>query len=498
MQYVPSDTLPIDRKERMRIPYFGLDLRDPVERVCDFDDIVIPLDPERAKLEASRCIHCPDPAPCMEACPVHNDIPSAMWLIEQGRFLEAARLYRQTSSMPEICSRVCPHEVLCQGSCVRNKEGEPVLTGILETFVTDYERKMNGGHVEVPVGPPTGKKVAVVGAGPAGLSCAEQLRQMGHEVTIFEAKPGPGGLLLYGIPNFKLPKEVVFARVEDLQRAGVQFVFNTRIGKDKTIDDLFAEGFDAVFVGVGANVDARMKVEGADLPGVYHATEYLIRANVAPEYLPPEYQGGPPEVKGKRVIVVGGGDTAADCLRTSLRLGAKEAICIYRRSEAEMPGGKKDRTWAKQEGAQYRFLTQPVRFIPGDDGHLKAVECIKMRLGEPDESGRRRPVPIEGSNFVLEADIVVLAIGYWPDPTIGETTPGLETHNWGLIVADPETGATTRPGVFAGGDAVTGPDLVVTAVAAGRRAARGIDYYLRTGRMPTKENPLPEREAVPA
>ncbi len=483
MQHVPSETLAIDRKKRLTIPFFGLDLRPPEERVCDFNDIVIPLDPERAELEASRCIHCPDPAPCMQGCPVHNDIPSAMWLIETGQYEEAARLYYQTSSMPEVCSRVCPQEVLCEGSCVRNKEHEPVLTGILERFVVDHLRETRGGHLPIPVGEPSGKKVAVVGAGPAGLSCAEQLRQMGHEVVIFEAKPGPGGLLLYGIPNFKLPKEVVLARVEDLQQAGVKFVYNTTIGKDKTIDDLFQEGFDAVFVGVGANIDAKMKAEGVDLPGVYNASEYLIRANVAEEFLPPDMRQRP-EVKGKRVIVVGGGDTAADCLRTSIRLGAKEAICVYRRSEAEMPGGEKDRSWAKQEGAQYMFLTQPVRFIPGEDGHLKAVECIKMKLGEPDESGRRRPIPIEGSNFILEADIAVLAIGYWPDPLIGETTPGLETHDWGLITADPETGATSRQGVFAGGDDVTGPDLVVTAVAAGRKAAKGIDFYLRTGKMP--------------
>jgi glutamate synthase (NADPH/NADH) small chain len=425
-------------------------------------------------LEASRCVHCPDPAACVEACPVHNDIPSAMWLIEQGRFLEAAELYRQTSSMPEICGRVCPHEQLCQGSCVRSKRHEQVHTGPLEAFVADYQRKVAG--VTIPVGAPTGKKVAIVGSGPSGLACAEQLVQKGHAVTIFESKPAPGGLLLYGIPNFKLPKDVVSARWNDLERAGVRFVHNTYIGKDKKIDDLFAEGFDAVYIGVGTLVDAPMEVPGEDLPGVYKATEFLMRANVDLVQLPAELSTRPPI--GRRVAVIGGGDTASDCLRTALRMGAEDVFCLYRRTEKEMPGGRKDRALARDEGAQYQFLTQPVRFIAGEDGSLAQIECIRMQLGEPDAKGRRKPVPIEGTNFIVEADTAILALGYWPDPIIGETTPGLETKNWGLIVIDKKTGATSKEGVYAGGDVVTGPDLVVTAVAAGRRAAASIDGYL--------------------
>lgn len=475
MQAIPGEFLAIDRKSRKYIPFFDVDTRDPSIRVCDFNDVMIPLDAERAMLEASRCVHCPDPAACVVACPLHNDIPSAMWLIEQGEFLEAAKLYRQTSSMPEICSRVCPHEQLCQGSCAHNKMHEPVLTGALEAFVTCYERETVG--VEIPVGTPTGKKVAIVGAGPAGLSCAEQLVQMGHEVTVFESKPSPGGLLLYGIPNFKLCKEVVFARMGDLERAGVKFVTNTYIGKDKTVDQLFEEGFDAVFIGVGTEIDAPMEVPGEDLPGVYKATEFLIRANVDLDSLPPGMDTRP-EV-GKKVAVIGGGDTASDCLRTALRMQAEEVFCLYRRTENEMPGGKKDRKLAREEGAKYQFLTQPVRFIPDETGHLAKIECIRMELGEPDAKGRRRPVPIEGSNFIVEADTAILALGYWPDPVIGETTPGLETKNYGLIVVDKETGATSRPGVFAGGDDVTGPDLVVTAVAAGRKAAAAIHKYLQ-------------------
>lgn len=475
MQAIPSEFLAIDRKSRKYIPYFDLDTRDPNARVCDFDDVMVPLDAERAMLEASRCVHCPDPAACVIACPVHNDIPSAMWLIEQGEFLEAAKIYRKSSSMPEICSRVCPHEQLCQGSCAHNKMREPVLTGALEAFVTCYERQTVG--VEVPVGTPTGKKVAIVGAGPAGLSCAEQLVQFGHDVTIFESKPSPGGLLLYGIPNFKLCKEIVFARLGDLERAGVKFAFNMHIGKNKTIDQLFEEGFEAVFVGVGTGIDAPMEVPGEDLPGVFKATEFLIRANVDLEHLPPEMNARP-EI-GEKVAIIGGGDTASDCLRTALRMGADEVFCLYRRTEAEMPGGRKDRELAREEGAQYQFLTQPVKFIAGESGRLAQIECIRMVLGEPDAKGRRRPVPVEGSNFIVEADTAILALGYWPDPVIGETTSGLETKNWGLIVADKETGATTRPGVYAGGDNVTGPDLVVTAMEAGRKAAAAMDKYLK-------------------
>ncbi len=476
MQSIESDSLAIDRKARAYIPFEDLENRPVLERLADFEDVVIEFTTERAMFEASRCIHCPDPAPCVAACPTRNDIPSAMWLIEQGLFLEAAKLYRQTSSMPEVCGRVCPHEQLCQGSCVHIKTGGPVLTGMLEAFVTSYERDTAG--VTLPVGEPTGKKVAIVGAGPAGLSCAEQLRQFGHDVTIFEAKPEPGGLMVYGIPNFKLRKDIVFKRWSDLEKGGVKFVGNTYIGKNKTIDELFSEGYQAVFVGVGSEIDAPMEAPGEDLPGVYKATEFLIRANVAADMLP---EGMTPlSTIGHRVMVIGGGDTASDCLRTALRMGADEVTCLYRRTEKEMPGGRKDRELARQEGARYQFLTQPVRFIPGEDGRLAQIECIHMVLGDPDAKGRRKPVPVEGSNFIVDADIAILALGYWPDPVIGDTTPGLKTRNWGLVVADPQTGATSRPGVYAGGDGVTGPDLVVTAMVAGRKSAMAIDAYLKS------------------
>lgn len=477
MQAVPSEFLDIDRKARANKPFFDLDLRPPEIRACDFEAVVIGFDPERAMTEAARCIHCPDPAPCMVACPTSNDIPSAMWLIEQGKFIEAAQLYHQTSSLPEVCGRVCPHEALCQGSCVLNKHHQPVLTGELETFAVDYERRA-AGYV-IPLGTPTGKRVAVIGAGPAGLGCADLLVQKGYEVTIFESKPAPGGLLMYGIPNFKLPKDVWNEKWEEFERAGVKFIPNTYIGKDKTIDGLFAEGFEAVFIGIGSEVDAKMDdAPGADLPGVYEATDFLIRGNVDKNILPDNMRE--PLTIGNRVVVIGGGDTASDCLRTALRLGSDEVTCLYRRTEKEMPGGKKDRKMAREEGAHYRFLTQPVKFIAGEDGQLAAVECIEMTLGEPDAKGRRRPLPVEGSNFSIACDTAILALGYWPDPIIGKTTPELEVHNYGLItVTNKATGATSRAGVFSGGDCATGPDLVVTAMVGGRKAALAIDEYLK-------------------
>jgi glutamate synthase (NADPH) small chain len=477
MQNQPSENLEIDRKARVYIPYEELVLRPANERVCDFDDVAIPLDPDKARLEAARCIHCPDPAPCMLACPTHNDIPSAMWLIEQGRFIDASNLYRETSSLPELCSRVCPHDQLCQGACVLNKTHEPVLCGPLEAFVTSYERSKQ--EVKIPAGKPTGKKIALVGAGPASLGCAEYLLKQGHKVTFYDTKPAPGGLLVYGIPNFKLVKEEVFFRWEDFENAGAIFVGNTIVGKDITIDDLLIKKkFDAVFIGVGVGIDAKMEIPGEDLPGVYEGTDFLIRANTELSILPNDKKERP--AVGRRVAVIGGGDTASDCLRTALRMSAEQVTCLYRRTETEMPGGAKDRKMAKEEGAQYHFLTQPVKFIPGENGQLAAIECIEMKLGEPDAKGRRRPIPIEGSNFSVAVDTAIKALGYWPDPLIGESTKDLETHDWGLIsVINKETGETSKEGVFAGGDVVTGPDLVVTAMVAGHKAGISIDKYLQ-------------------
>jgi glutamate synthase (NADPH/NADH) small chain len=473
MQRIPGDTLDIDRKQRAQTPSLEIEDRLPTLRICDFEEVRIPFTPEQAMYEASRCIECPDPAACVRACPVNNDIPSAMWLISQGEFLEAAKIYHETSSLPDICGRVCPHDKLCEGSCVQGKHDDPVATGALEAFVIDYERKHGQRDFSVPE--PVGQKVAIVGSGPSGLSAAEQLMKKGYKVTIFDSKPQMGGLLLYGIPNFKLDKNVVYDRIEEICYLGLDFVGNTLIGKDKSVDDLFAEGFDAVYLAVGTWVDAPMDIPGENLPGVYKGTEYLIRNNVCDDLFPKDLD--PTTITGKKIVVIGGGDTASDCLRTAVRMEADSVTCLYRRTEHEMPGSSKDRKLAREEGADYQFLTQPVKFIANEEGNLSQIECIRMELGEPDASGRRRPVAIEGSNFIVDADIAVLALGYWPDETIGKSNPDIETHKWGLIVAD-EDQATSKEGVFAGGDAVTGPDLVVTAMRAGRKAAASIDRYL--------------------
>ncbi len=476
MKTIKNEEISINRKERAKKESVKLALRPAEERICDFDEVVIGFSSEIAQEEASRCLHCHEPAPCVVACPAHNDIPSAMWHIEHGHFLDAAEIYHDTSSLPEICGRVCPHEALCEGACVLGKMGKPVLTGQLEVFALSQERLLDPYTPEIA--PATGKKVAIVGAGPAGLGCADQLLKMGHEVTFFDSKPAPGGLLVYGIPNFKLSKDVFFERWEDMEKLGAKFVGNTYVGRDKSIDDILAEGFDAMFVGVGSGIDAPMNIDGEDLPGVYEATDFLIRGNVSGKNLPEDKEPLPD--LGNDVVVIGGGDTASDCLRTSVRRGIENVTCLYRRTEKEMPGSAKDRELAKQEGAKYNFLTQPVKFIAGADGKLAAVECIEMELGEPDDSGRRRPVPIDGTNFSVPATTAVKALGYWPDEIIGKTTPDYDVDKWGLtIVKDSETGQTSRENIFAGGDGVTGPDLVVTAMVAGRKSAEAIDAYLK-------------------
>jgi glutamate synthase (NADPH) small chain len=465
----------IDRKARIHIPSRGLPTRPADERVKDFHEARAPLNEEWAKYEASRCIHCNEMVACRRACPAGSDISQGLYLIEQGNFIEAASVFRKTNFLPEICGRVCPQEKLCEGACVLGRVGDPVLIGVLESFACEYERREKG--VAIHPGALTGRKVAIVGAGPSGLACADILVQMGHWVTMYDTRSYPGGALTYGFPNFKLPHTLITDIWNSLKQAGVTFVGNTYIGKKKkTVNDLFVEGFEAVFLGVGSGIDSPLDIHGENLPSVYKATEFLIRANADKNHLPPRMRINP-EV-GRRVVVIGGGDPATDCARTALRLGAEEVTCLYRYTEHEIPGRARDRILAIEEGAKFEYLTQPVRLIPGPDGDLAWVDCVRIAVGEPDEEGQRHPAIVEGSNFIIDADTAIIALGYYPDPIITATTPGLKTQKWGMIIADRETGATSRFGVFTGGDVVTGPDTVVTAMVAGRKAGYTIDAYL--------------------
>ncbi len=463
---------PVDRKARVQLKPVGYLKRSAEERVCDFDEVILGFNGELAAEEAARCLQCPDPQPCMLSCPAGNDIPAALWHISQGEFIEAAQVFAATSPLPEVCGRVCPN--LCQQGCVLSRRWGAVSIGKLEAFVADEARLADALAIEVPA-EKTGRRVAVVGSGPAGITVAEDMIKLGHEVTVFEAWPEPGGVLVYGIPNFKLDKSVVMYKIQDLMDAGVEFVTNTRVGEDVTVDELLGR-YDAVFLGTGAGVQASMNIPGEDLPGIFKSTDFLARANVPQDILPEEKQAVPDV--GKKVAVIGGGDTAVDCARTAIRLGAEEVHIVYRRTEAEMPGNAGEREICLEEGVEIDYLQAPVAYFAGDDGRVRRMKIIKMELGEPDKSGRRRPIPIAGSEFIREVDTVVLAVGYWPDPLLGEKTEGLETHKWGLIKADENSGATSKDGVFAAGDNVHGPDLVITAIASAHRAAESIQKYL--------------------
>jgi len=463
----------MDPKERMKIPRQKMPEQDPKERGGNFDEVPYGYDSELAVTEATRCIQCKKPA-CVSGCPVEIDIPGFIKLIAEKDFVAAARKIKEENALPAVCGRVCPQEDQCEIQCVLGKKGDPVAIGRLERFAADYERAQ--GEVAIPKLPAaTGKRVAVVGSGPAGLTVAGELRLLGHDVTILEALHKPGGVLVYGIPEFRLPKAIVQAEVDYLVKMGVKLETDVVVGKLVTVDELLEE-FDAVFIGSGAGLPLFMGIEGENLNGIYSANEYLTRSNLMKAYKFPEYDT--PVAVGKRVAVVGGGNVAMDSARTALRLGADKVFIIYRRSRTEMPARDEEIEHAEEEGIEFNLLTNPLRYIGDENGWVKEVECIRMELGEPDDSGRRRPVPVEGSEFRIEVDVAVVAIGNSPNPLIPDTTPNLKTQRWGNIEADEETGKTSREGIFAGGDIVTGAATVILAMGAGKKAARAMHRYL--------------------
>jgi glutamate synthase (NADPH/NADH) small chain len=468
------DPKAIDRKARLSAPSHLPGKQPPAERIHNWDEVSFIFDAETARAEAQRCIQCPA-APCQKACPVHNDIPGAFWLLEQGDISGGASVFRETSELPEMCGRLCPQERLCEGHCVVGKNAAPVAIGKLEVFLTETQRR-EGSYARRTAAAATGKSVAIVGAGPAGIGAAERLALAGHRVVIYDAWPRAGGLLRYGIPSFKLNKGAVTRKFDDLAALGVEFVPDTYVGRDIALDRIASE-FDAVFLAFGAPQDARLGIPNEDAPGVHRATEFLVRGNVAKGELPESLRE--PLPTARNVVVVGGGDTSMDCVRTAVRLGSEVVTLIYRRTEAEMQGRTEERKHAREEGVHFEFLTAPVEVVTNEQGAVQALRCRRMRLGEPDESGRARPEPVPDSEFDVPADLIITAIGYNTDPVWGEAAPEVTRDQWGRVLVEPQTMRTAQRGVFAGGDNVNGADLVVTALADGQRAAAAIDDYLR-------------------
>ena len=456
-----------------RIPRVPVREQDPQRRATNFEEVCYGYNAEEAALEASRCLNCKKPR-CMESCPVHINIPEFIHHITEGNLEAAAGVIHNDSSLPSVCGRVCPQESQCEGSCVLGVKFEPVAIGKLERYVGDWAIA-NADKLPKAEITPNGKKVAIVGSGPAGLACASDLARLGYEVKIFEALHEVGGVLVYGIPEFRLPKERIVAKeVEAVKRLGVEIETDVIVGRTLTVDDLLDnEGYDAVFVGSGAGLPRFMGIEGENLNGVFSANEFLTRANLMHAY---DEEYDTPIYLGRKAVIVGGGNVAMDAVRTSKRLGA-EAVIVYRRSEAELPARVEEVHHAKQEGIEFRMLTNPVRVIGDEKGKVVGLECVEMELGEPDASGRRSPIVKEGSNFTIDCDVVIMALGTSPNPLIKSTTEGLDTNKRGCIVAD-EEGRTTREGVFAGGDAVTGAATVILAMGAGRKAAKAIHEYI--------------------
>ncbi|OPX96228.1 MAG: Glutamate synthase (NADPH) small chain [Syntrophorhabdus sp. PtaB.Bin006] len=458
-------------KRRERMPE-----QDPKKRIQNFSEVALGYTRENAIREANRCLTCKN-MPCVEGCPVNIKIPEFIKKAKEGDFMGAIHVIKETNALPAVCGRVCPQETQCEQRCVLGKKGEPVAIGRIERFCADYEAQQ--GDIRVPeVAPPTGKRVAVVGAGPAGLTVAGELSKKGHAVTVFEALHKAGGVLVYGIPEFRLPKAIVQREVDYVSKLGAAIKVDTIVGQAITVDELFSQGFDAIFVGTGAGLPYFLNIPGENLNGVYSANEFLTRSNLMKAYLFPEYDT--PVRVGSKVAVVGGGNVAMDSARVAKRLGA-DVYLVYRRSRAEMPARAEEAHHAEEEGIDFRLLTNPIRVVGDESGWVKGIEVVKQELGEPDASGRRRPVDIVGSNYILDVDVVIIAIGQGPNPILTQSGAGLELRKSGNIVADPETGKTSRKGVFAGGDIVTGAATVILAMGAGRKAAAAMDEYLKTG-----------------
>lgn len=446
----------------------------PEERAHNFEEVALGYSEEEALAEAEKCLQCRNPK-CVSGCPVEVPIRDFINLIREKKFMEAAAKIKETNSLPAVCGRVCPQETQCEAPCIYGIRNEPIAIGRLERFVADYARARGEDLPELA--PKNGKKVAIIGSGPAGLTCAGDLIKIGYDVTIFEAFHKTGGVLVYGIPQFRLPKEIVTAEVEFLERLGVEIKCDHVIGKIRTIPELMNDdGYNAIFIGSGAGAPNFMPIKGMNLTTVFSANEFLTRVNLMKAYKFPEYDT--PVKIGQKVAVIGGGNVAMDAARTSLRLGAEEVTIVYRRSREELPARMEEVHHAEEEGVQFHFLVNPTEVLGDEAGNVIGMQCIKMELGEPDDSGRRRPIPIKNSEFVMDLDTVIVAIGNSPNPIIPHTTPGLEVSRWGTIVIDDETGMTSLPGVFAGGDIVTGAATVISAMGQGKRAARGIHDFL--------------------
>ncbi len=470
---MPSDEAKTTKKLPVKRPRAEMPAQDPKVRARNFNEVALGYTEDLAVGEAERCLQCKN-ASCREGCPVEVRIPEFVAAVRDRDFARAYELLKATNSLPAVCGRVCPQETQCESKCLLGKKGQPLAIGRLERFVADWA--MAQSRPKPPEIKPNGKRVAIVGSGPAGLTCAGDLAKRGYKVTIYEALHAPGGVLIYGIPEFRLPKRIVAEEIRNLGDLGVEIVTDVVVGRTITVDELFEAGFDAVFLGTGAGLPMFMGIPGETLNGVYSANEFLTRTNLMKAYLFPEWDT--PIKVGRRVAVVGSGNVAMDAVRCSLRLGAEKAMIVYRRSEAEMPARKEELEHAKEEGVVFHTLTNPVRILGNDEGWVTGMECVRMELGEPDASGRRRPIPIKGSEFVLECDTVVMALGTTPNPLVSQTTKGLEVDKHGCLVTRDASGLTTRDLVWAGGDAVTGAATVILAMGAGKKAAAAIDQAL--------------------